>query len=204
VSALFLNGLRSALALGHGQLLTIRAKGTELCSSFQMNHEMEGLLTRRHATASISALLVMFVLASTLRLKAQKPTANEERSITDVVRTLLVALRNEDQTELNSVVTPDFYIFDNGSRFDKDSVMAFMKHLHASGKQIEWNITEPDVHVVGDVAWIAYLNKGTITTGQIKSDQSWLESGFLERKSGKWQLEFMQSTRIPGSVGVPK
>ena len=161
-------------------------------------------MTRRHTTASISALLVMFVLTSTTRLKAQKATAVDERSITDVVRTLLVALRNEDQTELNSVVTQDFYIFDNGSRFDKDSVMSFMKRLHASGKQIEWNITEPDVHVVGDVAWIAYLNKGTITTGQIKSDQSWLESGFLERKSGKWQLQFMQSTRIPGSVGVPK
>ncbi len=41
--------------------------------------------------------------------------------------------------------------------------MAFIKAQHASGKRYEWNVTNPDVHIDGDTAWIAYTNMGSIT-----------------------------------------
>lgn len=37
------------------------------------------------------------------------------------------------------------------------------QHKHAAGKRYEWNVTEPDVHISGNTAWIAYANKGSIT-----------------------------------------
>jgi hypothetical protein len=43
--------------------------------------------------------------------------------------------------------------------------MAVIKALHAAGKRYEWNVTEPDVHISRDTAWIAYVNEGSITTG---------------------------------------
>jgi hypothetical protein len=51
----------------------------------------------------------------------------------------------------------------------------------------EWNVTEPDVHISGDTAWIAYVNKGSITDASGTAKQNWLESAF-PRKTGR-QLE---------------
>jgi ketosteroid isomerase-like protein len=75
--------------------------------------------------------------------------------------------------------------------------MAFIKAQHAAGKRYEWNVTEPDVHISGDTAWIAYVNKGSITDASGTAKQNWLESAFLERRAGNWKIVFMHSTRVP-------
>jgi len=41
--------------------------------------------------------------------------------------------------------------------------MTHIKTLLAAGKRYEWSVTEPDVHISGNTAWIAYVNKGSIT-----------------------------------------
>jgi len=61
----------------------------------------------------------------------------------------------------------------------------------------EWKVTDPDIHTEGDTAWIAYVNKGSITDASGTSPQSWLESGFLKKRDGKWEIVFMHSTRVP-------
>src|ERR1700736_418854 len=78
-----------------------------------------------------------------------------------------------------------------------DSVMAFIKAQHAAGKRYEWNVTEPDVHISGDTAWIAYVNKGSITDASGTAKQNWLESACLEKRAGNWKIVFMHSTRVP-------
>ena len=60
---------------------------------------------------------------------------------------------------------------------------SFIKAQHAAGKRYEWNVTEPDVHVSGDTAWIAYVNKGSITDASGTTKQNWLESAFLEKQA---------------------
>ena len=75
--------------------------------------------------------------------------------------------------------------------------MAFIKAQHAAGKHYEWNVTEPDVHISGDTAWIAYVNKGSITDASGTTKQNWLESAFLEKQAGNWKIVFMHSTRVP-------
>jgi ketosteroid isomerase-like protein len=74
--------------------------------------------------------------------------------------------------------------------------MASIKALHAAGKRCEWNVTEPDVHISGDTAWIAYVNKGSITDASGSAKQNWLESAFLEKRAGNWKIVFMHSTRV--------
>jgi len=71
--------------------------------------------------------------------------------------------------------------------------MAFIKSQHAAGK----NVTEPDVHISGNTAWIAYVNKGSITDASGTTNQKWLESAFLEKQAGNWKIIFMHSTRVP-------
>jgi hypothetical protein len=75
--------------------------------------------------------------------------------------------------------------------------LVFIKAQHAAGKRYEWNVTEPDVHVSGNTAWIAYTNKGSITDSFCTINQKWLESAFLQKEAGIWKIVFMHSTRVP-------
>ena len=58
-------------------------------------------------------------------------------------------------------------------------------------------MTEPEVHVSCNTAWIAYTNKGSITDSSGTMNQKWLESAFLEKQAGSWKIVFMHSTRVP-------
>jgi ketosteroid isomerase-like protein len=90
-----------------------------------------------------------------------------------------------------------FTSFDGGARFNGDSIVAFIKAQHAAGKRYEWNVTEPDVHVSGNIAWIAYVNDGSVTDNFGTMSQKWLESAFLQKQAGTWKIVFMHSTRVP-------
>jgi ketosteroid isomerase-like protein len=120
----------------------------------------------------------------------------EEQQIIDTVSTIFTAARVDDTAKFDSVIASDFYIFDGGARFNGDTIMAFIKAQHAAGKRYEWNVTEADVHVTGDTAWIAYVNKGSITDASGTTKQNWLESAFLEKQAGNWKIVFMHSTRV--------
>jgi ketosteroid isomerase-like protein len=144
-------------------------------------------------------LAVIFALIFSANVFAaraqQKPLTSDETQVVDTVSTIFAAARADDLAKFHSVIAPDFYVFDNGARFNGESIMALVKAQHAAGKRYEWNVTEPDVHVSGNVAWIAYVNKGSITDTSGPVNQNWLESAFLEKQAGTWKIVFMHSTR---------
>jgi len=137
------------------------------------------------------------VLAVMTLFAGNMNAGTEEQQIVDTVSTIFAAARTDDVAKFDSVIASDFYIFDGGARFNGDSVMTFIKAQHAAGKRYEWNVTEPDVHINGDTAWIAYVNKGSITDASGAAKQDWLESAFLEKRAGNWKIVFMHSTRVP-------
>jgi Domain of unknown function (DUF4440) len=147
------------------------------------------------------ALAVTFALifspnVSTVRAQ-QKSFTSDQRQVVDTVSTIFTAARADDVAKFDSVMAPGFYIFDGGARFNGDTIMALIKAQHAAGKRYEWNVTEPDVHINGNTAWIAYVNKGSISDASGTVNQNWLESAFLEKQAGNWKIVFMHSTRIP-------
>lgn len=77
--------------------------------------------------------------------------------------------------------------------------MSFIKAQHAAGKHYEWNITDPDVHINGNMAWIAYVNQGSIGDASGTVNQKWLESAILQEQAGAWKLLFVHSTRVPNA-----
>src|SRR3984957_16277566 len=146
------------------------------------------------------ALAVTFALifspnVSTVRAQ-QNSITSDQKQVVDAVSTIFTAARADDVAKFDSVIASDFYIFDGVARFNVDTIMAFIKAQHAAGKRYEWNVTEPDVHVSGDTAWIAYVNKGSITDASGTTKQNWLESAFLEKQAGNWKIVFMHSTRV--------
>ena len=146
------------------------------------------------------ALAVTFALmfsTNVFTARAQeKALTSDQKQVVDTVSTVFTAARADDLAKFDSVIASDFYIFDGGARFNGDSIMALIKAQHAAGKHYEWNVTEPDVHISGNTAWIAYVNKGTITDASGRTNQKWLESAFLEKQAGNWKIIFMHSTRV--------
>ena len=150
----------------------------------------------RIALATLVLALMFSANASSARAQ-QKPVISDQKQIVDTVSTIFTAARADDLAQFDSVIGSDFYIFDGGARFNGDSIMAFIRAQHLAGKRYEWNVTEPDVHISGKTAWIAYINKGRITDASGTINQQWLESAFLQKQAGAWKIVFMHSTRVP-------
>jgi hypothetical protein len=113
------------------------------------------------------------------------------------VKTIFAAALTDDVARLNTVIATVFYIYDGGARFNGDGIVDLIKAQHAAGKRFEWNVTEPDVHISGNTAWIAYVNTGSITDASGTTNQKWLESTFLEKQAGLWKIVFMHNTHVP-------
>jgi ketosteroid isomerase-like protein len=153
-------------------------------------------LQLRITLMTIGLAVVSFVHVSAASAQ-QKVLTKEQTQILETVNTLFTALQSEDAAKLNSITTPDFYVFEGGARCNGESMMGLIKSLHAAGKRYEWSVTEPDVHISGDTAWIAYVNEGSITDTSGRANQQWLESAFLEKQAGIWKVVFVHSTRVP-------
>jgi ketosteroid isomerase-like protein len=147
------------------------------------------------------ALAVTFALifspnVSTVRAQ-QNSLTSDQKQVVDTVSTIFTAARADNVAKFDSLIAPGFYIFDAGARFNGDTIMALIKAQHAAGKRYEWNVTEPDVHINGNTAWIAYVNQGSISDASGTVNQNWMESAFLEKQAGSWKIVFMHSTRVP-------
>jgi ketosteroid isomerase-like protein len=149
-------------------------------------------------TGLIAVTLMLTLSANPIAARAQqKPLTVDQARIVDAVSTIFDAALTDDVAKFDSVIAPDFYMYDVGARFNGDSIMALIKAQHIAGKRYKWKVTEPDVHISGKTAWIAYVNRGSITDASGTANQTWLESAFLEKQAGAWKIVFMHSTRVP-------
>jgi ketosteroid isomerase-like protein len=145
----------------------------------------------------VNAVLSLTIFGKEPLLTAQQPIPLQQQKIVEVMSAFFAAAHDDDLAKFHGIVVPGFYAFDNGVRFDGDALMDLLKSMHAAGKRFDWHVTEPDIHINGNTAWIAYINKGSITNASTTTDQQWLESAFLEKQSGEWKIVFMHSTRVP-------
>ena len=137
-----------------------------------------------------------FILAVMTILVGNMSAGTDEQQIVSKLSTMFAALSTEDATKFHSVISADFYLFEGGARYDGDTITGLIKAMHAAGKRYKWNLTEPDVHISGNTAWIAYVNKGSVTDASGTAKQNWLESAFLEKRVGSWKVVFLHSTRV--------
>jgi ketosteroid isomerase-like protein len=146
--------------------------------------------------ATIGLALMSSVYVSAARAQ-QKVLTDAQSQIVDRVNSMFTALQTDDAARLNSILAPDFYMFDGGHRFNGEAIMIQIKTLQDSGRRFEWSVTQPDIHISGNTAWIAYVNEGSITDASGRVNQQWLESAFLEKRAGIWKIRFVHSTRVP-------
>ena len=130
---------------------------------------------------------------------AQRP--GEKAAVADTIRAMYADAMKNDIAAFDKLIEPGFYMFDGGQRFDGDAIMKLMAAQYAKGYVYAWTVNEPDVRVSCDEAWIAYMNRGSLTSpdGTV-TPMSWLESAMLHREGHAWKLEFFHSTRVPSAT----
>lgn len=156
------------------------------------------ILGRMGVRAAAVIVAGAVVCGLVLAVRGEAAGGAEDAKVVDTVKAVFVAAGADDLGKFHEVTTIDFYAYDNGMRFDGDALMQAIQKQHAAGYVYEWNVTQPEVHVAGDVAWITYINKGSVKNAAGTKEVAWLESMVLERKGGKWRIHFVHSTRVAG------
>ena len=150
----------------------------------------------RFGCPSCSPGLLAAALCVVSQAFASQP-ATEQEPVVEAVRLMYVALTHDDLDQFRAVTSPDFYAFDGGKRMTGDQLMELVQRAHAAGKVYVWQVTEPQVSVDGRIAWMTYVNRGSVQDATGKKDLSWLESAVLRKDNGVWRIHFFHSTRVP-------
>ena len=125
----------------------------------------------------------------------------DQADVVETMRAMYAAATVDDLEKMHSVTTADFYAFDGGKRFDGDALFELVKSAHAAGTVFVWTVTEPDVHLSCNVAWISCVNQGSVKNSSGTTKMTWLESAVLVKEKGAWRIRFFHSTRAPQQTG---
>jgi ketosteroid isomerase-like protein len=151
----------------------------------------------------ITLCAVLLMLLPTMATRAQEgvaraPRADDEVAIVKTLEQVFSAAQRDDLDRFHAVTTKDFYAYDNGKRFDGDGLMDMVKQYHVKGYQFIWSVTGPQVHVNCDIAWITYVNNGSIKQPDgTMTSMTWLESAVMRWDGNAWRVRFLHSTRAP-------
>ncbi len=125
------------------------------------------------------------------------PSSAENGKVVGAVQELFDAMRADNLERFRKITGPNFYAYDAGMRFNDTQLLDFVKSAHSSGKRFEWSITDPQVHVSCNLAWITYVNIGSVEDASGRQPVSWLESAILEHTNAGWHIQFLHSSRMP-------
>jgi ketosteroid isomerase-like protein len=117
-------------------------------------------------------------------------------AVSKTIQAMYDAVRAGDMKAVRALFAPDFYVYEHGVRFDADGLIDLLEKAQAAGAVFEWAVTQPDVGIAGDTAWIAYVNQGAVTRDGKRQPVTWMESGVLRHEGGGWLIRFMHSTRV--------
>lgn len=154
------------------------------------------MTSARPLSAVALACIFAVIMCFSAQCFAAQP-ASEQEKVVEALRLMYVAATNDDLDQFRAVTSSDFFTFDGGMRMSGDELMALIKGAHAAGKVYVWEVTEPQVHIDGQTAWVTYVNRGSLQDATGKKDLTWLESAVLRKYNDTWRIQFFHSTRVP-------
>jgi len=147
--------------------------------------------------SSILPMLAFAIAASVAGGASAACPAADPTVVSGSVQGMFSAMAAGDLKTTRSFFAPDFYIYDGGMRFDADGILGLIQGQQQTGAVYTWKVTEPKVHFACDTAWITYVNQGGVAKAGQDTPLTWLESGVLQYRNGRWLIAFMHSTRTP-------
>jgi ketosteroid isomerase-like protein len=156
------------------------------------------LLVTCHRSLVTPALILLSFIATgfaNAQTSAAPSPGSDQAAVIAAIQTMYAAFTTDDLAKFHSVAAPDYYAFDGGKRFDGDALIQLLKTAHASGKVYIWRVTKPEVKIEGNIAWITYVNEGSLKDASETKNLTWLESAVLRKENGGWRIKFFHSTR---------
>ena len=153
-------------------------------------------MTKYRTFFAISSALLTISLGG-VAAEQPRPATADEAQVVEAIRSMFTALAAEDIPKLRAIIAPNFYAFEAGGRITGDALIDLMKKAQGAGKVYVWTVNEPEVHIDKGMAWVTYVNRGSIKDASETKDVSWLESAILRKDEGNWRVQFFHSTRMP-------
>jgi ketosteroid isomerase-like protein len=148
----------------------------------------------KSATLGLFLLTLLTVSSQTTTAQTCTTSTADGSQVVETMRQFYAAAAADDLQKFHTVVTPTFYAYDGGVRYEGDALMTLVKKAHDAGKVYVWTINDPQVHLSCDAALITYVNKGSTTDSTGTKDRTWLESAFMQKTAGSWKILFFHST----------
>jgi nucleoid DNA-binding protein len=139
----------------------------------------------------------LLLLLSLIIFACQSPTKISEKEVMDSFNSFFEVLDN-DLDSFGSMVTEDFFIFENSRRYSKDEFIEFVKtfDIVSSKRSYEDVVIDTDVNSVH----ISLKQFGEFIvntpTGKTKLEFEWLESTYAVKIDNKLKFKFYFSEAI--------
>jgi hypothetical protein len=121
--------------------------------------------------------------------------------VAETLREMYAAATVDDLEALKAIFDDGFYAYDLGERYDGLALAEVLQRAHAAGRQFVWTVQDVESHVLGEWAWLAYVNRGSVSDGQTVTPVTWLESAVLRHDGSRWRIRFFHSTRAEAGGG---
>lgn len=139
----------------------------------------------------------LLILSALLIFACQKPTKISEKEIMDTFESFFEVLDN-DLDSLHSLVTDDFFIFENSRRYTKDEFIAFVKSFDiVSSKRKFENITIDRDYNSAHIS-LKQFGEFIVNTpeGRTKLEFEWLESTYAVKEGDTLKFKFYFSEAV--------
>jgi ketosteroid isomerase-like protein len=152
----------------------------------------------RSFSVFVALVPLVFTMAVSAQLSAPSAMAlNPESSkIAQTVQDMLSAAQRADVEAFDKVTEPGTIFLEGGKKMSRDAIFSLVTAHPPSGMTMQWSVTEPDVHVSGNTAWISYVDKGLLTGDVTVKHMTWLESAVLEKAGVRWRIVLFHSSLV--------
>ena len=128
---------------------------------------------------------------------------SEKQAVKNTLRLWYNALAVNDTSQFRNLVTSDFYIFEDGKRYNADELLALSKSFLSEDIKPSWTFdTPPTVEVDSNAALATFTTYRLFEKDKQHRETKCLESAVLQKENGRWQIAFFHSTPMANPEDV--
>lgn len=139
----------------------------------------------------------LLLLSAILIFACQSPTKISEKEVMDTFETFFEVL-DHDLSSFNSVVTDDFFIYENSRHYTKAEFIDFVKTFDIVSSKRKFEDVVIDTDYNSAHISLKQLGEFIVNTpeGKVKLEFEWLESTYAVKVDGKLKFKFYFSEAI--------
>ena len=139
----------------------------------------------------------LLLLSTILIFACQRPTKISEKEVMDSFETFFEVL-DRDLSSFDTVVTDDFFIYENSRRYSKAEFIDFVKTFDIISSKRSFEDVKIDTDLNSAHISLKHYGEFLVNTpeGKVKLEFEWLESTYAIKVDGKLKFKFYFSEAI--------